>query len=173
MKIRKIVSVLAAAVVLASFAFPAMADNHAMETLFMDAMDRSVPEWISGKSDREKLSCLAMCDLVRTVDGTSDEQTVMDIISSALLNDGCYIGVFNGETSVSMLYFGSDGFLIVFYTPAVGVGQWTLIPNRVPDPKVMMEGLKSDGSVESYYHVSASQILEFLSVISESGISGL
>lgn len=167
MKIRKIFIILAAAVVLVSAAVPALAENRALDTAILKGMDRTVSEWMTGSGNRELFASVAMVDLVLTAGKTEDKDNVFSAMSSAMIDDKCYVGISNGGSTISALFFGEKHAVIIFYTPSLDLGEWSLIEGATADTEGVMSGLKEGGVVESYYKVSGKKVLEIIQEVSQ------
>ncbi len=168
MKLRKVIGILAAAVMLAAFAQPALADNMSMNTLVLKGMDRTVTEWTSSKNNREMFACVAMVDLVLTVGDTSYKDTVIAALSSAMAADKCYVSISNGGKTVSTLFFGDKNTIVIFYSPSTDHGEWNLVNGSPSDAAAMMTELKDSGAFDTYYKVSGANVLQILQQVSAS-----
>ncbi len=166
MKLRKVIGILAAAVMLAAFAQPALADNMSMNTIVLKGMDRTVSEWTSSKSNRETFACVAMMDLVLTVGDTSYKDTVIGALSSAMAADKCYVSISNGGKTVSALFFGDKQTIVILYVPSTDMGEWNLTSGATPDAAAMMAALKTSGAFDTYYKVSGANVLQILQQVS-------
>ena len=167
MRICKFISILAAAVILASFAAPALADNQPLKTTLLKGLDRTAEEWMSSKNNREMFAAVATVDLILTVGGTDDQGKVFEAMSSAMAEDKCYAGISNGGMTVSVLYFGDENSVVIFYSPSIDLGEWMMAEGSTSYPKSLMEELKSGGTFESYYQVSGERVVEILQEVSQ------
>lgn len=159
MKIIKVISILAIAVMLSSLAGAALAaDAKSLDSTLMDTMDMSVTEWMKTSDTRNTFAALVIVELIVDNSG-SDTDKITDIVASALADKHAYIG--GSSKFVTALFFGSTGTVTVVYSPAGKTASWSYM-DKSSAPAKVMSSLKTDGTFNSYYTLSAEKVVEVL-----------
>lgn len=161
---KKLLSFMMALTMLAALPLSALAEVITVKSTVLDLLDLTASKWYSTSDDRALLAACVVTDLA-----LSSDLALTTVASEALAQDSVYVGR-NGN-NLLICFWGYKQALICSYNPtSTNLRIDVLTPYIPDDPSELssyMEYYVITGTITDYNHVSASDVISFISAIVE------
>ena len=166
MKIRSVLCLMAAMVMLACFTAAAPAEEvHSMDLKVLPDMEMSVSEWMESDTSRTYFAAIMLLEMaIDTVKPDSDN--ISSTAGYALARSQAYIASSKKNGIVSVLFFGDSFTVVAAYSPMRGEASWSYL-NITDSPSATMSLFKSTGDMDEYHVLDSMSVIEALQEIME------
>lgn len=152
---RKTIAILLALVTLMCFG-SSCAESETFTPSILKAADLTLSQWMSTEETRNMLAGYAIMDMCF-------EGGDSDLLFEAISDDAVYVVKYDNLT-IGIVLFAHEQMQWLMYTPSMNLAkyQWT---DFNESPSIMMEEIKKEGIVESYYTVDKFDVLDSIGTI--------